>query len=147
MFLPRSEFGMPSVVKISRLQIGFYIFLLLTGSSLQCNTGRGSGSRLRRGNKGTPLVHNQHVPNISENTLGASGVAEGRITRHDERFKKLVQNDNPNIVFKDEEGDGSDRIMSQVSLIFILSFKEIIIIVKNGMTRVRVFNFKVVCHF
>ncbi|KAK3105610.1 hypothetical protein FSP39_001680, partial [Pinctada imbricata] len=83
------------------------------GQALQCNTGRGAGSRFRRGNKGTPLVHNQHVPNVSENTLGASGVAEGRIRRGDERFKKLVTNDNPNIIFKDEEGDGSDRIMSQ----------------------------------
>ncbi|KAL5010763.1 hypothetical protein ScPMuIL_013068 [Solemya velum] len=74
--------------------------------------GRWPGKRKRPQNM-TPLVYKQHVPNAAENTLGSSGVSEGKIERGDQSFKDLVTNNNPNIMFKDEEGDGSDRIMSQ----------------------------------
>lgn len=88
------------------------VFLVLTGSSLQC--GRYPGRRRRPG-KMIPLVHKQAVPNVSENTIGASGMAEGRITRQSANFKDLVEvRTNGNIIFKDEEGDGTDRIMTQV---------------------------------
>lgn len=62
-----------------------------------------------------PLVQRQYIPNVSENTLGASGRPEGPIRRKDKRFKELVQNRNPDIEFRDDERTGADRMMSQVS--------------------------------
>ncbi|XP_074653434.1 sonic hedgehog protein-like [Tubulanus polymorphus] len=88
------------------------IFLLLSEPCIQCGPGRGSGWR-KRNRKMTPLVFKQHVPNVSENTLGGSGPADGRITRKDKLFKDLVVNENTDIVFKDEEGTGEDHIMTQ----------------------------------
>lgn len=90
------------------------VVLLLVGETAPCGPGRGYGQR-RGPRKMTPLVFKQHVPNVSENTLGASGPSEGRITRDDPKFKELVVNHNPDILFKDEEGTAADRIMSQVT--------------------------------
>jgi len=81
---------------------------------LTCGPGRGSGQRRGRG-KMTPLVFKQHVPNVSENTLGASGPAEGSVSRSDRRFDDLVVDNNPDIVFKNRRGTNDDRIMSRVS--------------------------------
>lgn len=91
------------------------VSLFLTDSSFGC--ARWPGKRKRPANM-TPLVYKQHVPNAAEHTLGASGVSEGKIKKGDESFTSLVTNNNPNIIFKDEEGDGSDMIMSQVSILF-----------------------------
>lgn len=90
------------------------ILLLMTVSGDACGPGRGAGRR-KGPKKLTPLVFKQHVPNVSENTLAASGLTEGRITRNDPRFKDLIPNYNDDIVFKDEEGTGADRLMTQVS--------------------------------
>ena len=108
------------------LYVHALMFLLLTGDSLQCGPGRGHRSPHRR-RKMTPLVFKQHVPNVSENTLGASGLAEGRITRDDSKFKDLVVNYNPDIIFKDEEGTGADRIMTQVHYIYCF-----IVLIEHG---------------
>ena len=90
------------------------LLLLLTGSTLGCGPGRGPGRRRGVRIKVTPLVFKQHVPNVSENTLGASGQPEGKIRRNDQKFKDLVTNDNTDIIFKDEEGTGADHKMTQV---------------------------------
>ena len=69
----------------------------------------------RRGpRKLLPLIYKQHDPNFSEQSLAASGLPDGAISREDKMFRNLVPNYNPDIIFKDEEGTGADRLMTQV---------------------------------
>ncbi|XP_013106943.1 protein hedgehog [Stomoxys calcitrans] len=84
----------------------------LFSSAAGCGPGRGIGGP-RRKRKLTPLVFKQHVPNMSEQTLGASGVSEGAIQRESAKFKKLEFNNNRDIIFKDEEGTGADHVMTR----------------------------------
>jgi Hedgehog amino-terminal signalling domain len=56
------------------------------------------------------LVLGQKVPAKSE--VAACGAIRKPIKRADPEFATLVRNDNPDIVFKDEEGSAADRIMS-----------------------------------
>jgi hedgehog protein len=101
------------LVNLRIIMKSIFLLLLLTANTVHsCSPIRGMGSR--RSRKLTPLVFKQHVPNVLENTLGASGLHEGKISREDARFKDLIPNYNKDIIFKDEEGTGADRLMTQV---------------------------------
>lgn len=99
----------------SRTMVWLMVALLaLVQLTAGCGPGRGIGGP-RRTRKLLPLVFKQHVPNVSENSLSASGMQEGPISRNDSKFRSLETNYNKDIIFKDEEGTGADRVMTQVS--------------------------------
>ncbi|XP_073817384.1 hedgehog signaling protein [Musca autumnalis] len=119
-WLPKTNCGLNSSASSSSSATYFSLrricMLLLVASlfttAAGCGPGRGIGGP-RRKRKLTPLVFKQHVPNMSEQTLGASGVSEGAIQRDSPKFKKLEFNNNRDIIFKDEEGTGADHVMTR----------------------------------
>lgn len=88
------------------------VILIFTGYTTPCGPdfkpGKGKSRR-----KATPFVYKQHFPNISEFAYGASEPPNGAISRGGPGFEDLVENHSPDIIFRDEERDGSDRIMTQ----------------------------------
>lgn len=109
-----------NLASLWRSCLTFWVVGMLWGSVLGCGPGRGGGRR-RGPRKLTPLVFKQHIPNMGENTIAASGLHDGPIGRNDPRFRDLVPNYNQDIIFKDEEGTGADRLMTQVSQTFTFS--------------------------
>ncbi|GFY19615.1 sonic hedgehog protein [Trichonephila clavipes] len=106
---------MPSLVMWASAILAM-IFLFGGVPASACGPGKFFGSR-RMQRKLTPLVYKEHIPNTEEFSLAAAEPPEGRLTRNDPKFKELVPNYSKDIIFKDEEGTGSDRLMSNMEKI------------------------------
>jgi len=73
------------------------------------NLGAGLLLAAAPGNGGPPRL-GRKVPDLP--VARAVGDATGRIRRGTNEFRNLVRNSNPDVVFKDGEEDGSDRVMT-----------------------------------
>ena len=125
------KFNLLPTVNVRIMKSSLLIILLTINVVQACSPARGIGGS-RRSRKLTPLVFKQHVPNVLENTLGASGLHEGKISREDPQFRDLIPNYNKDIIFKDEEGTGADRLMTQVRQCACFFRKKQTNIDKNG---------------
>lgn len=94
----------------------FLAFLVVLGDLLNFSYSCGGNSYHRRRNRDkTPLQLKQRVPNVAEFSNAASGAPLGKIKHPRGKNSSLVPCYNTNVVFKDDEGTGADRLMSRVS--------------------------------
>lgn len=94
----------------------FYLllaFVLIMDPVLSCGPGGRGYRRTKITGKLRPMVLGEHVPNISEKNIQASGPSIERITRDSPRFKTLEGNYNEYIDFLDPEGTGACRMMTK----------------------------------
>ena len=82
--------------------------------------GPGPGGLRRRPPKNLALY--QTVPKVGELSEGGSGPAKEKITRNSPKFENLAPVYNTDIIFKDEENSGADRIMTKVGLFHLFTF-------------------------
>lgn len=76
----------------------------------ESSLGSGVAKSAATATAGLDLQLGQKIPNQSEDaTVGA---ASSKIQRNTPAFSQLVRNTNADIVFKDEEGTGADRMMT-----------------------------------
>ncbi|XP_050438986.1 sonic hedgehog protein [Adelges cooleyi] len=106
--------GVVAVASRSRWRITLTLMVCVMTAGIECCGPLRGPSKVRNPRKLKPLVFQQHEPNVSEFSITASGPPEGRIDRNDSlRFMQLAPNYNADIEFKDEEGTGADRLMTQ----------------------------------
>jgi hypothetical protein len=93
----------------SRLPLILGLAITIAIAAMACASAPEDGSSLSKGRAAT-LRRGERVPNVTERA--AAGPGEGAISRGTSRFSQLVRCDDALIVFKDEEGTGSDRVMT-----------------------------------
>ena len=121
------------MIFVERFLISILLILQLKETLVwTCSAGPRYGYRHSYSRTLTPLVRGQYLPAMSETTIGASGPPRKPIKRNSEEFSNLVYNMNPDIVFLDEEADGSDRIMTQVLKLHLSFFTRMTNLINIG---------------
>lgn len=105
---------MTAGANLRQIHVVVVVMLLLLQLVSGCFPGN-TRMRMRKPRREPPLVYKEYDPNANEFSPAAAGPKEGRVRRSDSRFKSLVYNNNPEIIFKDEEKTNEDRLMTRVS--------------------------------
>jgi hypothetical protein len=77
-----------------------------------CGPGRANMERKKGGMSALEL--RSQVPDADENSIQASGKANGRVKRGTAEYDALITNTNPDIIFKEDVGTGDNRRMTKV---------------------------------
>ena len=81
---------------------------------IACGVGKGSYTN----RKFPPFTKYQQKPDANEESIVASGPFNHKIRIGTNEFKrKMIRCFEPNIVFRDDEGNGSDRYMTRVRML------------------------------
>jgi len=92
----------------------FVVFVTLLMAASGCGPGPRFGADRPSLHLTAPLLRDERRPDLSEESVGASGPREGPIYRGTARFKRLVRNYNPDVDFKNADRNPNVRIMSKV---------------------------------